>query len=183
MKEYIQKIFGRKIDKKLVITLCVGLAGVLLILMSSLTKSEQSEHNRSDYSVAAEDCSDYVSAMEKKLTDMISDIYGAGKTKVMVTLENGSEQILARKDDSKTSSSDDGDRKSESRNESSEYVILRSDNTENGLVLKVIQPKIRGVAVLCQGADKVSVRQSITELLTAVLGIGSNRVNISKIAD
>ena len=114
---------------------------------------------------------------------MISDIYGAGNTKVMVTLENGSEQIFARKDDSKTSLSDDGTRKSESRNESSEYVILRSDNSETGLVLKVIEPKIRGVAVLCEGADKVYVRQSITELLTAVLGIGSNRVNISKIAD
>ena len=40
--------------------------------------------------------------------------------------------------------------------------------------------KVESVVVVCDGADSVEVRRSLTEMLSALFGIGSNRVRIEK---
>lgn len=42
-------------------------------------------------------------------------------------------------------------------------------------------PKVQGVTVICRGADEIRVRSELTEMLTALFGIGSNRVAILKL--
>ena len=59
------------------------------------------------------------------------------------------------------------------------YIIVKTDNGEEGMLLKVTQPKIRGVAIVCRGGNSPQVRQSITDTVTAVLDISSARVNIA----
>jgi stage III sporulation protein AG len=36
------------------------------------------------------------------------------------------------------------------------------------------------VAVICQGGDDLLVRQAIVEAVTAVLGVGSNKVSVAR---
>ena len=40
--------------------------------------------------------------------------------------------------------------------------------------------RVESVAVICKGADKVGVRAELTEMLSALFGIGTNRIHISK---
>ena len=40
--------------------------------------------------------------------------------------------------------------------------------------------KVESVVIVCEGADSVEVRRSLTEMLSALFGIGSNRVRIEK---
>ena len=40
---------------------------------------------------------------------------------------------------------------------------------------------VSAVAVLCEGADSVFVRERITELITSLYGIGANRIAVLKI--
>lgn len=39
---------------------------------------------------------------------------------------------------------------------------------------------VESVAVVCKGADKVGVRRELTDMLSALYGIGANRIHISK---
>ena len=39
---------------------------------------------------------------------------------------------------------------------------------------------VESVAVVCKGADKVGVRRELTEMMTALFGIGANRIYVSK---
>ena len=39
---------------------------------------------------------------------------------------------------------------------------------------------VESVAVICKGADKAGVRKELTDMLTALYGIGANRIHISK---
>lgn len=48
------------------------------------------------------------------------------------------------------------------------------------MIIKLIQPKIRGVAVVCEGGGSDAVRQEITQAITAVLDISASRVYITK---
>lgn len=39
---------------------------------------------------------------------------------------------------------------------------------------------VESVAIICKGADKVGVRKELTDMLSALYGIGANRIHISK---
>ena len=43
------------------------------------------------------------------------------------------------------------------------------------------ESEVYAVAVVCQGADSLSVRRDITELISSLYGIGSNRVEILRL--
>jgi hypothetical protein len=42
------------------------------------------------------------------------------------------------------------------------------------------QGRVEGVAIVCDGADRAAVRSEIIELVSALYGIGSNRISVSK---
>ena len=102
----------------------------------------------------------------------------------MVTLENGVEQVYASQDKTRSSSSSGETSFEESLDKENQYIIIKSsDDGEKGLIVKIIQPSIRGVAVVCDGADSAVVKQNIVETVTAVLGISSAKVSIAKMAE
>ena len=43
--------------------------------------------------------------------------------------------------------------------------------------------EVYAVAVLCEGADTVRVRESIVDLFSSLYGIGSNRISILRLGD
>lgn len=176
-----------KADKKITLIVCIGLLGMLLLLASEfihLPKKQEaetpSENIQTEYS--------YAEDLEKRLTNIVSSISGAGKTKVMVTLENGVESVYAA-DEKQSVERSSGEKAggvevNEKSNTENEYIILQSNGSrDEGLVIKVIQPKIRGVAIVCEGGDSAYVQQRITQAVTAVLDIGASRVSIARMAD
>ena len=176
-----------KADKKITLIVCIGLLGMLLLLASEfihLPKKQEaetpSENIQTEYS--------YAEDLEKRLTNIVSSISGAGKTKVMVTLENGVESVYAA-DEKQSGERSSGEKTggvevNEKSNTENEYIILQSNGSrDEGLVIKVIQPKIRGVAIVCEGGDSAYVQQRITQAVTAVLDIGASRVSIARMAD
>ena len=171
-----------KIGKWQALVLAGGLIGLLLLCLTSLPNSGKSgagSQNPASESIRV-DLTDYERQLEERLCGIIASIAGAGETKVMLTLECGSEPIYAvqGKTDSKHSYSGSGGDESFSANK--EYVIIGTGSGAQGLVLKMVEPQVRGVAVICQGGDDILVRQAIVEAVTAVLGIGSNKVSVAK---
>lgn len=156
-----------KRDKKITAIICLGLAGIFLLTMSELVPRKSTESEKKE---TASDISDsYEADLEKRLTSIVSSINGAGRTQVMVTLASGDENVYAVKE-----KSSDGSRERE-------YIVIDDGSSESGLLLKVVEPEIRGVAVVCEGADSANVRQEIVGTVSAVLGISSNRISIAKI--
>ena len=170
MKQTVEKILKKiKRDRKLAIIICVGLAGIILLTLSELmppkNKTEEKTSEKSETDIR----DSYEEDIEKRLTSIVSAIDGAGRTQVMVTLASGDENVYAVKE-----KSSDGSRERE-------YIVIDSDDNESGLLLKVIEPEIRGVAFVCEGADSAKVRQEIVSSVSAVLGISTNRISIAKI--
>lgn len=58
-----------------------------------------------------------------------------------------------------------------------EYIYLDDGKT----LQRINEPEIRGVVVVCEGADSPSVSLQITQMLTTALDIPSTRVFISKL--
>lgn len=102
----------------------------------------------------------------KELEEILSNIKGAGKVRVMLTLKTG-EQIIYQTDTPATDRQD--------------TVIITDDNrAQNGLVQQVISPTYRGAIILCQGADSASVCLAIKEAVSKVTGLDTSQISVLK---
>lgn len=166
---------ARKTDPKLTVIILLAVVGVIALVVSEIIP-EKSEKPQETALVSEFDESDYAAEIERRLTEIISAIEGSGQTKVMVTLESSVEFVYAK--DTKIKSSESAD--SESFDEESEYIIIEDDGSFRGMTVKTVDPRIRGVAVVCTGGDSDVVRQRIIETVTAVLDISSACVSVAK---
>lgn len=177
-KKTFDKLFK---DKKTRLLVIVGIAGILLIFISDLftspttTKSDAPSFDNTTYN------EQYVQKLQDDLTALISKIDGVGQVEVLVTLETGVQYVYAtdykKTDDSSQSSTDAHSQKSSSE---SSIIIIEGQNGKEPIVLKRIEPTVQGVVVVCQGAGDVRVQQAVTDAVTTVCGIKTNRVSVAK---
>ncbi len=178
-KEIFEKVKG---DKKLLIIAAAGFIGIIMLVLggfsernNAVSHKENADINsvngaENEKTLTASDIEDF---LEKKLTAIISDVSGAGKVNVMVTVGSSGEYIYA--ENSKTKNDSD------SSSKDSEIVIYESaDKGDNGLVISVKSPEILGVAVLCEGGESSVVKSEIVKLVTSLFGIGSDRVYVGR---
>lgn len=137
-------------------------------------KPSEKKNNLSENSYSTEYC-DY---LENKITEVVESINGAGKATVMITLSETTEYIYATNEKEVKKGTD----KSNDYNNQNDYVIIDKDNNDSGLLLKTIEPKVRGVAVVCEGGDNLKVQEQIYSAVGAVLNISTSSISISKLS-
>lgn len=179
MNEKIETLL--KGDKKIKFFVLAGLLGIFFIFLSSgKTQTEQKKTVETTPSVfSAEELSEQT---EKKLSAFISKISGAGRCSVMVTYENGIEYVYANESKSTSDVMDEGEggKKQEKIAEESKPVVIDAGKGKEALRIKEIQPKVRGVIVVCDGADNIEVRQKVIDAVTTALDISSAKVYVAK---
>lgn len=131
---------------------------------------------------SAWDCEAYRKSMEKQAEEILSAIDQVGKTKVFITLQASSEQIVEK--DTKTSTASSG-----KLDGSTEQSVSREENTiyeQSGssakipYVVKIVQPKVEGVLVVSEGAGSGYVNQNITEAIQVLFGIEAHKIKVAK---
>ncbi len=162
-KNAVSFINKLKKDKKLIFIVVLGISGMIMLLLSAGLPSENKTVKNEGTDLISEE-----ERIEKQLTSILKCVEGAGEVKVLVTLEASGERIVAQNTESAAEDN--------SYEEKKEYVIVENSGEGQGLVLKTITPVVRGVAICCEGADSSVVRQEITKLVSAGLGIPANKV-------
>lgn len=157
-----------KNDKKAAVILALGLLGMLFLLLSCFTGGPEKE----SVPDALGELSSLERETEKRLEALLSSVKDVGRVRITVTYE-GTEEYEYARDEKKQ-----GEQKDES-----EFVIVDDGNGDGGLVLRVIAPRVRGVAVCCDGARSPAVREEVSRLICAALGIGANRVYVSQMKE
>ncbi len=128
-------------------------------------KTDKTEQNSTNSFSTAEE---YVDWVENKLNNVLSQISGAGKTSVMVTLESGFSYDYAKTIESRTSGGGD--------------VVITSETVilVNGqpVVVKEWYPVIRGVVVVCSGAKDFAVKMKLLEAIETLLEVEEKQIKI-----
>ena len=137
-------------------------AGVVLLLWPAGEKEKPAPDVPQD---AAEDFD--LAALEEKLSRTLSQVEGAGRVTVTLTLKSGMEQVPVT--DRATSS---GER--ENRTEEKTVVV------GTGSVRLRRYPVFQGALVVCEGADQAQVRLAMTQAVSALTGLGTDRITICK---
>lgn len=185
---------GKKLRKDQ--CLIVILVGVLLCVISlpvekSTVKSGISdneadkikEHNEL---LTDSESADYVGEWEKKLEESLLYIEGAGQVKVLITLKESEQKVLAKDGTENVSETTESDaaggsrRMTENRMEKSTVYTVDERGQDVPYVVKTITPTVEGVVVIAQGADKPQVRQNIIESIQVLFDIDMNKITIVK---
>ena len=165
------------LEKKHLAVILLFVSGLILLAVSEFSGVDTDNVKSEQTTLSSVSVNEYVSELEERITSIISSIDGAGATQVMITLENSGEDVYLHNYDYGEDVDGAG---AGNREMKDEYVIVDSGDGENGIVVRKTEPKIRGVAVVCQGGGNESVRAQIVATVTAVLDISSARVSVVK---
>lgn len=178
IKNIFEKISEKsRLNKKLMLVVLLLVSGIVLLLASELINAEETASLQTAETTCQTDMQEYSEKLEQRLISIISSIDGAGATKVMVTLESGGEDIYLHDFDYGENADPSGKNSVERKDE---YVIIDGSSGEQGIVVRRAEPKVRGVAVVCEGGGSEQVRAQIIEAVTALLDISSARVSVAK---
>lgn len=127
--------------------------GICLLLVSFVisNKNDNNDNNPG-----------YLNELEDEIEELLLKIDGVDDVSVMLTFEDSGESVYAQNQNSS----------------SYEYVIFSNDDSEEGLKLFEITPRVRGVAVVCNNGNDIRVKEKITAMLSALLGITTNRITV-----
>ena len=154
LKEKVTQWIGKY--KYLALILLVGI-GLMLIPSGNKNTEESTVQTQTPVQTAS---------LADELEGILSNIKGAGKVQVMLTVKTG-EQIVYQTDTPATDRQDT-------------VIITDEDRAQNGLVQQVISPTYRGAIVLCHGADNANVCLAIKEAVSKVTGLDASQISVLK---
>lgn len=141
------------------------LAGILLMILPESSKEETAQLEIENIPVRI--------TMEEKLEEALECLKGAGKVKVMLSIEKG-EQTIYQTDSTYSHDENNTDTKTQT------ILVTDSDRNETGLVHQINPPVYLGAIVLAQGADDPVVKLSIVEAVSKVTGLGADKISVLK---
>ncbi len=162
--------------------ICLGVAsiGILMILLSGGKEQGNPQETKTMLDENAYNAQ-FVAQLQADLTRLVCEIDGVGEAEVLVTLESGVQYVYATENKSSGDRSVSGDESiSEKASSETSIVIVDGENGKAPVLLQRIEPVVMGVLVVCDGGGDIRVQQAVTDAVTTVCGIGSNRVTVTK---
>lgn len=111
--------------------------------------------------------------LSSELENILSNIEGVGRVDVLLTQSKGAETIYQTDEDRNISSDSESIR-------TETVIISGTDRGEYGLVRQENPPGYRGALIVCEGADRPSVRLAVVEAVASITGIPSDRITVLK---
>lgn len=120
---------------------------------------------------------------EARLEDILSNIKGVGKTKVLITYSQTSQVLPMYNEDSSVSITEETDSGGGTRtvNESSskkDIIYEESNGVKTPITQSVINPKIEGAIITAQGASDANVKTNIIQAVEAVTGLATYKIQV-----
>ena len=108
----------------------------------------------------------------QELTQILSQLQGAGKVKVMLTVREG--ETTEYQIDEDITNGENGSVRQDT------VIVTDGSRNQQGLIRQVNPPQYLGAIVLCEGADSAAVRLSIIEAVSKVTGLGTDKISVLK---
>ena len=141
--------------------------GIVLLTLPGKTKT--------DSSAATAPISPTIESQDttQQLTEILQQIRGVGKVKVLLTVSKGEKKEYHVDEDQSVNETGNSIR--------TETVIIRdADDNEAALITQVIPPEYLGAIVVCEGADDANVKLAVLEAVSKATGLRSDRISVLK---
>ncbi len=118
----------------------------------------------------------YKQNLETDILNMLSSMQGVGNAKVMITLENGVENIYVTEEAFSSDISTSNERRT---GEKSTLLVEDTNGRRQALLKMTVEPTVRGVFVVCDGGDNILIVSRVTDAIKALLNINSTKIYVT----
>ena len=153
--------------KKYRLAALVVILGVLLMLLPDGTAKDAAPQE----STAAGETFDRA-AVQEEMERILSAIDGTGRLRLMLTVDAGTKHELAQSSSSSRSGADEWQQKSEP------LTIGAGSGTQEVVVTNSLYPRYVGALVVCEGGGSAGVRLAVTNAVSALTGLTSDRITV-----
>lgn len=155
-----------KNQKNILLIIFFIIIGLVLLVIPNSKTSVKSSTNP-DLRLA-----EYSQSIEKKISELCSNVRGVSNVKVTVYFDSGFETIYAYNEESKSSTS--------GINSEKKYVTIGSGNDESMVCVLEKMPNICGVAIVCKGGGNALIANELTNLIASAFGVPKNKIYIAE---
>lgn len=156
-----------EIIKKYRYVLLVLLIGIAFMLIPGKTQNNNQEKMPATVQTVKE------STVSEDLEEILSQISGAGRVRVMLTVLKG-EETLYQADESFSNSDNSGSTQMDT------VIISNSQRGEEGLVRQINPETYLGAIILSQGADSATVRLALIDAVSKITGLSTDCISVLK---
>ena len=108
--------------------------------------------------------------LQEELEQILSQIRGAGKVKVLLTESSGTQTVYQT----------DQDQRGQDSVSNKTAIVTDSNRNQNGLIHRIDPPVYLGAVIVCQGGDSAAVKLAIVEAVASVTGLSTDRITVLK---
>lgn len=156
----------------------LAVAGAVLLLISFFGKS--ADQKASKENITAVDS--YADETQEQLKEVISEMLGDRRVRVMITLDSAAETVYAditkiNQGHTENTGADQNIRTEQKDSKENEYIIVKDhDGNEKALVVTTVMPQIRGVVVVCPNGNEAVVQAMVKSAVVTALNISEKKV-------
>lgn len=157
---------------------------VTVIAINVIWKDENKEEKQDNDQISkklaySEETISVENDLESRLEDILSNIYGVGKVKVLLTYNETEELIpIYNKKDKKSTTNEvdsSGGTRVVEETDTSEEVVYQNEEI---ITQKTISPKIEGAIITAQGANNSMVKTNIIQAVEAATGLATHKIQV-----
>ncbi len=183
MKAEIKALLEKKKWKGKDLMLVIIIVGVLFAVLAIPTQSNKEEKTiQIDTDTESYSAKDYQEELEMRLEDILSQMEGVGRVKVMITLEASAKEVVEKdRSSSRDTNYNDAGNQTDTSCSKEENTVYADTNAGNiPYVVQEIYPEVEGVLVVAEGGDNSYVNLAITDAIQALFGIDVHKIKIVK---
>lgn len=110
---------------------------------------------------------------EEKLEQILSQIQGVGKVKVLLSVAQG-EQVVYVVDEDRSDATDSDSLRRET------VIVTDTERAQTGLISQVLPPTYLGAVIVCQGGDLPGVQLAVVEAVSDATGLTADKISVLK---
>lgn len=160
----------RKI-KNIEVAIAIIVLALILIIYAGVTTINKNK----DEDVNTDSESDN---LEIRLESILKEINGAGEVKVMITYDGSIEYVTANTSNINTNTTTDTTRTNTTTSTTISPIIINKDGSSGPVIIKEIEPGIKGVIIVAEGANDLMVRLELMRAVMVALDIGAQNIEI-----
>ncbi|MEA4972271.1 hypothetical protein SDC9_106523 [bioreactor metagenome] len=168
------------------VIIAVAFGAMLIIAGEVFFSGDKKPDDTAIVQEEAVDESDSANSLESKTESLLSQVEGAGRVRVMITLDSDGESVYA--EEKKTSNSQTDEKASEGDNreiaseteEKSVVMVNNGDGSTSPVIIKETAAKIAGIVIVAEGGDNILVKDSLIRAAQALFDVPANKVAVFK---
>lgn len=145
---------------------------VILIFLTGLLLMAIPEKSKTSETIVVEQI-EKEDDLELQLEELLSKLDGAGKVKVLLTLESG-ERTYYQTDENISNNPNAIDQRMDT------VIITDVNRSQHGLIQQIDAARYRGAVILCQGGNNATIRLAVVEAVKTATGLTSDKISVLK---